>query len=363
MRFIFILIMVISIMSVNVYGDGELSSFDTKSIENTAREETGLSFSSIFYSLITGSPSDIIEDIKDSITDVFFKEIKDNSAYIKAIIIISLLCGVLNTVTVDLKDKTVSEIVFYVGEVLVITLAATAFREAIDVLKSAVSSIINIINSAIPFMISVVAATGRSVTSLTSGGILAMTTSILGSIINGVVIPLITMSTIINIVNLISRKDMLGKMSSLLKDVTGYIIKGGGYIFVFLMSFERIGGGAVNKLVGNSVKSAVGAVPVIGDVIEGGVEIAAGVAGSVATGSGVVIVILLFVSASVPVMKIGIITAIYKVLAALVEPICDKNTVEIIDTIGEGAKLILACLFMVLFMFVVSALVILGGLT
>lgn len=354
---IFILIF-ICFMSVNTYGENELSSFDTKNIEDTAREETGLSFSSLFYSVINGDGKKIISDISNSISNIFLREIKDNSGYIKAIIIISLFCGILNTITLDLKDKSISDLVFYVGQILILTIAVTAFKEAISVMRDAVLSVISIITAAIPFMISVAAAAGKVI----RGSVLTMTTAILSGIVNGAVIPLITTTTLIKIVNLISRKDMLNKMSLLFKDITSYIIKGGGYIFIFLMSFERIGGGAVSSLVGNSVKSVVGMVPVIGDVVEGSTEIAAGAAGTAATGSGIVLVIILISSALVPVVKIGVITVIYKVLAAVVEPVCDKNTVEIIDSIGESCKLILGCLFMVVFMFVVSVLIMLGGL-
>ncbi len=346
------------ILTVNAYGSGELSSFDTGVIENKAREETGLSFSSMFYSVINGDGSKIIRDIKDSISNIFIREIRDNSDCIKAIIIISLLCGILNTVSLDLKQKSVSELVFYVGEILVLTIAVAAFKECISVLKAAVNSVLSIITASIPFMLSVGAAAGKPLKGIT----LSTASGVLTGIINGVVIPLITASTLIKIVNLISGKAMLNKMSALFKDITSYIIKGGGYIFIFLMSFERIGGSTVSRFVGSSVKSAVGMVPVIGDVIEGGAEIAAGAAGTVASGSSVVIVIIIISAALVPVIKIGIIAAIYKVLAAVVEPICDKNTVEIIDTIGESCKLILGCLFMVVFMFVVSVLIMLGGL-
>lgn len=354
---IFVLIF-ICFMSVNAYGENELSSFDTKDIEDAAREETGLSFSSLFYSVINGDGKKIISDISGSISNIFLREIKDNSGYIKAIVIISLLCGILNTITLDLKDKSISDLVFYVGQILILTVAVTAFKEAISVMRDAVLSMISIITAAIPFMISVAAAMGKFI----RGSVLTMTTAILSGIVNGAVIPLITTTTLIKIVNLISRKDMLNKMSLLFKDVTSYIIKGGGYIFIFLMSFERIGGGAVSSLVGNSVKSVVGMVPVIGDVVEGSAEIAAGAAATAATGSGIVLVIIIISTALVPVVKIGVITAIYKVLAAVVEPVCDKNTVEIIDSIGESCKLILGCLFMVVFMFVVSVLIMLGGL-
>lgn len=362
MRFLTVFLIIFSLFNINAYGMGELDNFDTEGIEDTVKEETGLSFDKMFYKVISGKGTEVVQDIVKSLSDLFFKEIKDNSAYVKSIVIVSILCGILNIITSDLKDKSISELVFFAGEILVITIAVVAFKETISILKSAVLSIVNIVSASLPFLISILAAGGKATTVLTSGGVLSVTTAMISQIVSGIIVPLIIITTLIRIVNVISKRDMLKKMSKLSSDVTGYIIKGGGYLYMFLMSFEKIGGGMVNNLIKGSAKSAIGAVPVIGDVVEGSIDIAAGVVKTAATGSGIVIVIILIVTASIPVIKILVITGIYKFLAAVVEPLCDKGTVEIIDCVGDGCKLILASLFMVVFMFVVSTLVVLGGL-
>lgn len=359
MRFLAVIFLCFFIFTDSVYAKDELKGFDTHNLEEASKENSGLSFSKIFYKVIEGDADEVIEDVYKSIKNGLYREIKDNSVHIRSIIIISLLCGILNTVAVDLKDKAVSELVFYAGQLLILTLAISAFKESIALLKECADNIINIITAAAPFMLSIAAASGRAV----SGVVLTVTTGVVSQIIKGIVIPLITIATLVKTVNIISDRDMLNKMSELFKDITGYIIKGGGYLFIFLTSFERISAGALNKFVGGSLKSAVGAVPVIGSIIEGGVDIAANAAGTVATGSGIAIVIILVSSAAVPVIKILVITAIYKVLSAVAEPICDKGTAEIIDCVGEGCKMILSCLVMVLFMFVTSVLVMLGGIT
>lgn len=358
MKLIIILLIIIKIYSVNVYGN----SFNTSEIEEAARQEANLSYNDIFNSIIKGDITEALSEIGNSFLNMLTRELKANYNSIKSIVIISLICGIMNTVSLDLKDKAVSELVFYIGQVIILTISIAAFKEGISVLKEAVNAIINIIRASIPLMIGVVAASGKSVASLTSGGILTSATLMISGIIKGIIIPLIIFTTLINIVNLISKKTMISKLSALFKEATIYIIKGGGYGFIFLMTLQRIGGGSVNKVVGSGLKSLVGAVPVVGDVVKGSADVLASTASAVASASGVAIVFVIIGAALVPVIKIAVIMGLYKVVAAIVEPICDKYTVEIIDTIGEGSKLILATLFMIVFMFIVSTLVILGGL-
>ncbi|MGN1318981.1 MAG: hypothetical protein ACI4VF_08170, partial [Lachnospirales bacterium] len=158
-------------------------------------------------------------------------------------------------------------------------------------------------------------------------------------------------------------REMLNKMSDLFSNITNYIIKFGGYIFMAIMGFWRVGGGGVNKIINTSLKSVVKTVPVIGDIISGGASVAADAIATVASGTLITIIILILSISLVPIIKIGIITLIYKLISAFAEPLCDKGTVEIIDTVGDGCKMILACLFMIIFMFVVSFIAVLGGLS
>ena len=69
------------------------------------------------------------------------------------------------------------------------------------------------------------------------------------------------------------------------------------------------------------------------------------------------IIIVLIVASILPMIKIIAITFLYKFIAALIEPVTDKEIVEIIDSIGEGGKLIFSTLFSILFMFIMTNIV------
>lgn len=363
MRFFIVFIFMIVMLNTNIYGENILDNYDAEEIEQAAEDRADISFKSVFEKVVNGDVTGILEDIGDKIKDIFFSEIRDNSFYIKSIIIISLLCGIFNTISLDIKDKSVSELVAFTGQILIITIAVTAFKETINVLNKTSEDIINIIASSIPLMTGIVVSCGKSAQAAASASVLTVSTGVITQIIKGIIIPFITITTLIRIVNVLSGKEMLNKMAKLFDDITGYIIKFGGYGFIFIMGLQRIGGATVNKLVGGSLKSVIGAVPVIGDIISGGAEVAGNIAATAASGTGVALIIIIIAISLVPVIKILIITAIYKLISAFAEPVCDKGTVEIIDSIGDGCKMIFAVLAMVIFMFVVSVIAVLGGLS
>ena len=156
------IINIFAIFAVPTFAENELSSFDTQGLEQKINDETDLSFSDMFYDVITGNLSEVVDDIKNKIFDTFASEIKNNSDYIKTIVIVSLLCGILNTISSDLKDKSVAELVFFVGEVMVLTVAVLSLKETINIMRGYISSITGIISASIPFLSGVLVAGGKS---------------------------------------------------------------------------------------------------------------------------------------------------------------------------------------------------------
>ena len=98
--------------------------------------------------------------------------------------------------------------------------------------------------------------------------------------ISYVLIPAIQLSIALEMTDHISEKPILGKFAELLRQCISWGMKGAAMLFMFLLSLQKIGGGALNGLAAKTAKIAVGAVPVVGGVMGGAVETAAAMAGT-----------------------------------------------------------------------------------
>ena len=242
------LILVFSLMLCNsISAEDLLHYFDTSRIEESAEKNSNIDFSNLFNNIITGNFDEVKSDIIDNVKELFLENLQKNISNIKLLCVICLLIGLFKNAVNGIEEKGIYEIVSFIGQILILSIAIIAFKEMIGILKEVAVSIIDIIDSAIPLMIGVISLNGNTVHAAGVYAILMFVTERLLYIIDGIIIPLISTGTLIRIVNLLSKKEMLSKMSDLFSFITNGLIKIGAFAFVALLTFEKIGGGTVGS--------------------------------------------------------------------------------------------------------------------
>ncbi len=359
MKGIIITAVLILLFSVNVKADS-IDNFDFGNLEDTVENEADISINKLLKNINEGEG--VVDVLKDRLIYIFKNNIFYNNSTLKAIILISIASAIINIVADDIKDKSVAQLVALIGQIMIIGVATISFKNSINVLKSSIESVTNVVNSSAPFIIMLMSATGN-VSAVGGGGILAIGAEIVGKAIDTFIIPFLVISTALRVINILSKKQLVDKLSTLFMTGTQFALKACAYIFVFIVSVEKLSGGAINKSLGGTLKNAVKMIPVIGDVVGGASDMALNALGGVCSGFTVVIVIALVIVSFAPVVEIGIVALMLKLISAVLEPICDKQTIDIIDAVGDGNLLILSALFIISLMFVVSCAIVLGGVT
>ena len=74
--------------------------------------------------------------------------------------------------------------------------------------------------------------------------------------ISYVLIPAIQLSIALEMTDHISEKPILGKFAELLRQCISWGMKGAAMLFMFLLSLQKIGGGALNGLAAKTAKIA-----------------------------------------------------------------------------------------------------------
>lgn len=354
-----LLIFIFSVfLSYSAYAAEDIESFDFDNLEDTVEEKTNLSFNELLKDIMDGKG--ILNVLKEKTADILKNELFYNNGYLKAIIVISIISAGINIIAADIKDKSVAELVALIGQIMIIGIATASFKNSISLMQNTIQDIVDIVNSAVPFIIMLLSAAGNAA-AIGGGSIIAIGTGITGTAVNTLIIPVLVIATLLKILNILSKKQLLDKLSELFMEGTALGLKVCAYGFVFLITIEKISGGAINKSIGGSVKSVVKMVPVIGDVIGGISDVAVNTIGAISSGAGILLVAVIIIACMVPLAEIGIAALLYKLIAAVLEPVCDKQTIEIIDAIGDSNLMILSALFIISAMFVMSCAIILCG--
>ncbi len=348
----YILVFIISLLiCVNVYGEEEiLDRLDMEAVEKAVDENTDLSFKELIKAVVSGQ--DISELIKRDIGDFVKKKLSQSKSSIRNIIALGIICGLINILSQDINDRSVAELINITGQIIILSIASVSIKNSIGLLKDCTESITDIINSALPLIMTVTALTRQGAAA--GGAILAMGTEAVAKGIDAVVIPLLVMGAVLKTVNVISNREILDRLSELFMSAVSWSLKVCAYAFVFIMGLERISGGAVGRSAGSLLKSAVKMIPVVGDIVGGAGDMVVTAVLAVGNAVGIVLIIVIVIISSIPLIEIGMTALVYKLAAAVLEPICDKTTIAVIDIIGEANFRVMAALFIVNAMFIMS---------
>ena len=173
-------------------------------------------------------------------------------------------------------------------------------------------------------------------------------------IIIKLVIPLINFYLIIMLANNLSKEDMLSRLAGLIESVIKWVLRS---LLAAVIGYQAIQGLIVpvaDQVKRSAIFKASSALPGVGNAIESVAEtvIGAGVLLKNAIGvAGLVVVITICI---VPIVQLIVITLIYKLSSAALQPISDKRIIECVSASAKSVEMLLQCVIVGAILFLLS---------
>ena len=131
-------------------------------------------------------------------------------------------------------------------------------------------------------------------------------------------------------------------------------------VFVCTLSIEGTLSSSVDGLTSKTAKAAVSTfIPIVGKVMGDTVDTVIGCANLLKNAVGVVGVIILFGIVVIPIIKVTVMWALIRLLAAVCETVADEKIVKLFDSIADSYKLLFGILISVSVMFIVGITIVL----
>jgi len=150
----------------------------------------------------------------------------------------------------------------------------------------------------LPVFVSLIFAGGRF-TSVTFYPLIIAAAQLISMFVGSIILPGISVSAGLSLVNHISEKEYLGKFSKLLQKILSWGLKISAGIFMAILSLHRIGAPVLSQVAGKGAKAAIEAVPVVGDAMSGAIEIGTSLTRAVGNGVGAAAIIFLVAAKAV----------------------------------------------------------------
>ena len=288
-----------------------------------------------------------------------FKEVTANLALMGKLVLLAVICAVLTNLQNAFEKGTIAKLAYAVSFLVLVTLAISSFQMTMEIGKEAVNKMVTFMQALMPVLLILLAALGGFTTTAILHPFILVTLGILSTLFSSVIFPLIYLEAILKIVNNISDKFKVTRLAGLLKEATMFLLGLSFTLFIGALSLQGVGGAVADGISLRTAKFMTGAfIPVVGglfaDVLEaviGGsllLKNAVGLVGLVAIGF-----ITLF-----PALKIIAIVIIFKVAAALIQPIGDSNIADTIQSMGNSLIMIFASVATVALMFFLAIIII-----
>lgn len=271
--------------------------------------------------------------VVDSLKDLFFYEIKGALVLAVEILSVCIIIGLLKNLSSSFGSKSVSDISMMVCTMVIIGMAVNNFRVSYDLAIDTVSAMADTMTILAPILLGIMISTGA----ITSGTILSP--MIIGSIsgiafiVKTFILPALFTATILSLINCITEKDYVNKIAKLLRNASVAVM---GLLMVILTGIISIQGlltDTSDGLLINTAKYSLSSfIPIVGGFTSDTVDLFLRCMSSIKSVVGVFGIILLLLLLLIPLLKIVTIAVIYKLAAALCEPVADS---KISDGLGD----------------------------
>ena len=272
-------------------------------------------------------------------------EIKNTLQILVGILVIVLIHSILKAITDNLEDNSVSKIIYYVQYILIVTLIMTNFSSILDTIKETIHNLIGFMNCLIPMLITLMLYTGSIVTSGLLQPIILFVIEFIGNIIEAIIIPIVSIITVLIIVSKVSEKIQVSKLASFMKSSVIWFLGIILTLFVGVLSLEGTLTSSVDGITAKTAKAAVSSlIPVVGKVLGDTVDSVLGCGIILKNAIGVVGVIIIIGICIIPIIKLATLSIMYSISSAVIEPLADEKIVKLLTEMGGIFKLLLGLL-------------------
>ncbi len=338
---------------------GNLEETELGEIEDFARDNYDIDLKGLIGNIIDGD-GDV--DLWKGLTDVFFNELKSNSSFVRSILLICILNGLIATAMEGFADRGVVQTAYFAAFTAVAGMLVTGYKICADVLTEGAAESVELLSASTPLILSLVSIGGNGTAAAGFSVVLGFAAGIVNSLIGTLIVPQFIFAVMLGVINCLWDRGMTGRLADLFAFLAMWELKICAFIFAACLALGRLVGGAITSTAGKGVKLAIGAVPVVGDLFENSIDTVLAFVGALKGGAAVALIIIISLGAAGRLIKLCAVMLLYKLTAALTEPMGNKKITEMIDVTAEGIKLLIGAYFTLVITFITAVVVMLGSL-
>lgn len=342
-------------------GPADWSELDRFLKQETDGAGAGMTFSGLMKELLAGNGKAAGGMLLSAARDALVREISRGGQMAGQLLALGLIGAVFANFSDIFTGSQISETGFFMTYLLAFTVLAAGFADSVTIAKEVLEKQMEFLKALIPAYFMTVAWAGGSLSSVAWYEVVLFLITAVQWMYVSMLVPVTQIYILLVMAGHITKEDMLSKLTGLIKTGVEWGTKS---LIGIVLGFQVIQGLVLpyaDSVHTAGVQKLLQVIPGIGQ--------GAGAVTKIMLGSGVLIkntmgaaaVILLVLVSLVPVLKLLVLLFLYRGVAAMMQPVCDKRLVACISSVADGQKLLLGLVVSSLLLFVLTIALICAG--
>lgn len=286
-------------------------------------------------------------------------ELQANGKLLGMLILLTVFSLFLQSLQTAFEQQAVSKVAYAVVYIVLIIIALNSFRVAMEYALDAIQTMAHFMIAMVPLLLALLASSGGLVSAAFFHPLILFLMNTTGGVVEYVTLPLLFLAALLSIVSAISEHYKATQLADLFTKVAigtlGIILT----VFLGVMSVKGTTAAIADGIALRTAKFVTGNfVPVIGKMFTDAADTVVTASMLLKNAVGMVGVAIVFMIAAFPALKIFVLAFIYKLSAAVLQPLGGGPVISCLNIISKSMVYIFAALAIVSLMFFLSLTVI-----
>ncbi|KUO78671.1 MAG: stage III sporulation protein AE [Desulfosporosinus sp. BRH_c37] len=319
----------------------------------------GFSLARMFEDLKNGTLDLRPEKLGQSLMGILGREVLNSAPLIGKLLILAVLCAVLGQLQVA-YGGSVGKTAQVMTYLVLLSLALTSFQEALGVATETIDKMVGLMQTLFPVMLTLLISMGNLTSAALFKPLILGSLTVLATMIKTVVLPLYFLAAVLRLFNNISEQFKLSKLAGLLefagKLSLGIIMT----VFIGVMTIQGVTGGIADSVVFRTAKYSADLIPVVGKFFKDAVELVITSGLLLKNAVGIIALLAIIIICVAPLVKILAMILVFRISAALIEPLGEKALAESLQDMSKSLIFIIVTVASVAIMFFMTVAVVIG---
>lgn len=322
--------------------DSYLAELDFSEIDSVLKGQEStrnLDFQELVRKLIAG------EELEKGwlLKEIFRAVFAEVAAFRSTMVQIMLLCfvfAILCNFADVFENPAVTELSFYMVYMLLFVLLMKSFFILRDVSDEVIEEMMVFLKVMIPTFTMSMTFSGQITT---AAGFYDLTFLLIYGmewLLRMLILPAVQIYMVLELMNYLTEEEFLSRMTELLKSGIVWVMKLLFTVVVGINVVQNLLTPVIDTFKSNLIAKTAGMVPGLGASISAVTEIMVGSGIIIKNGIGLAAVLVLLMLCAGPLIKTGVMTFLYKLLAAVMQPVSDRRMTGCISSAGESGRLL-----------------------